>query len=464
MNLPAQAQAERPISGSRASARVNDLAAALVVILVHLAAIPQASAHPVFPLIWSGLAGFLLAGHSLALARVAPGRPTRITRIRGILLAGLAVPLAALVQTAAAGLLPPADFAGHAVLQGSLAPGASLLGAFRQLGYAALFVVAYQVAARPSRARAMAWGLFAGVALNAVWALVALKALGDIAPLWEKTAYSGMATGTFVNRNAFATHLGIGLIIGLILLFDRALGARKLGRPLSERGAETGLFLLVLATVALALVETRSRMGLVACLGGVLAVVLALVANSTGIQRRKRLRGVFVVFALSIGGVALWGQPVLERVVFAAGDAGTRLELYRQVADMIAARPLLGVGLDTFPVAFELVHMPTVSGDVVWMKAHSTYLALWAEMGLVVGSLPILAGILAGAQLVTVLRRRGAGHALAASALGALVLSGLHATLDFSLEVPANAMLLVVLLALGLGSSSPPERGGTRHG
>jgi O-antigen ligase len=73
----------------------------------------------------------------------------------------------------------------------------------------------------------------------------------------------------------------------------------------------------------------------------------------------------------------------------------TRLQLYQQVFTMIKARPLTGFGFDSFPPAFEMFHKTPVTAGFVWDKAHSTYLTLWAEAGLLFGSFAPLAGGLA---------------------------------------------------------------------
>lgn len=89
---------------------------------------------------------------------------------------------------------------------------------------------------------------------------------------------------------------------------------------------------------------------------------------------------------------------------------------------------------------------------MVWEKAHSNYLSLWAEAGLVAGSLPLLAGLIAAAALARHALSRRPGHALAIAGLGALALAALHSTVDFSLEIQANLFLLAALVALGLGA------------
>ena len=119
---------------------------------------------------------------------------------------------------------------------------------------------------------------------------------------------------------------------------------------------------------------------------------------------------------------------------------------------MIRMRPLFGFGLDSFPLAYELFHAPPVSAGFVWDRAHSTYLTLWAEAGVIAGSAPPLAGLVAAHMLWRGARKPCPGRSMATAGFAALLLCGLHALFDFSLEIQANTFLLLALVALGLGS------------
>ncbi len=435
--------------------RIDDATGALVVVLVAGAAIPAASVAPTMWLIWAVLAGVMLAGHALAWALVDPSRGPGLRPIWPILLSGLALPVAALGQLAIGATGATAPFAGHAWPMGSLAPEASRAGVLRLLGYGALFVVAFQVSSRPARVRAMAWGLVGAVALNASWSLVSLRFLHDLGLWSEKTAYLGMATGTFTNRNAFASYLGMGLVVGLALMLEPR-GPAPLRRSrarwqLTEAALQTAARALLLAVIAAALVMTQSRMGVAASLVAA-AVTVSTMAVRRGMPIRRLLRTglVFGLAAMGIG-LALFGQGLLERGLDLSGDVRSRGALYRQIFAMIGERPWLGVGLDAFPVAFELVHQPPVSSAVSWEKAHSSYLTLWSEMGVLAGSLAMFAVAGAGWQLAGLVRRQRQACAMATGALGVIVLGALHATVDFSLEIPANTMLFLTVVALGLG-------------
>ncbi|MEJ2020361.1 MAG: hypothetical protein P8X51_19515, partial [Maritimibacter sp.] len=106
----------------------------------------------------------------------------------------------------------------------------------------------------------------------------------------------------------------------------------------------------------------------------------------------------------------------------------------------------------------ELVHVPPVSSDVVWHLSHSSYLMLWSEMGLILGSVPMIAILLAALRLIRTIRRRRTSYALPIVALSVIVQVALHSTIDFSLEIPANTILFLALVAIGIGPLKRKER------
>lgn len=452
--------------GGNRFSRMNGRLAAGLAGLAVLSAVPLASNRPSWWLLWTGIIALAALHHLGRGAVIAPDRQLRSLALGGPLLLALAVPLYALAQSLPlAALLPDgltamrdglSDLRGRTI---SLLPDASRLGACRVLGYILFFVLVTEVATRRERVALMTRILFAGIVLQAAWALAALRLLGDVALWGEKTAYLGFATGTFVNRNSLATFLGLGLILGAVLIGRRVeLPAIRRSRPqgrlqgLPERlGGEGVLVLLGMLVIFVALLATQSRLGLVASLAGLL-VACWLVWRRAGRRRAGLAAGAGVGLLLLVGLVFFLsgGAGSLDRFLFLGGDGGFRLELYRQILGLIALRPLTGFGFDAFGAAFEAVRAPPLTGPGYFDLAHNSYLGLWAEMGLVFGSLPVV--VLGWCALILVRRlREGVDFpAHAAGALGALTLGGLHALGDFSLEIPANTYVFLAMLALGL--------------
>jgi O-antigen ligase len=331
----------------------------------------------------------------------------------------------------------------------SLSPGDTLLMLMRQLGYMLFFFLVMQVAANRRRARMLLRFLFVIVAIYAVVGLTSLR-WGDTLLGMEKTTHVGYATGTFVNRNSFATFLAAGFAVGVALLlhtFVETPRPRELWKWWTYR---LGIA-VALALITAALLATGSRMGLFAGLFGGALIVLVVAA----LHPRKPLLWVVLVAVVSGGGLVLvYGGGLLERVIDLRQATESRGELYNQIWQAIILRPWLGYGGGSFSTAFPLFQHPPLPGDVVWEKAHSSYLALWFELGLAAGTIPIVLIACITVRLVFSIFRSASGDVAVLAALGTIVVFAVHSLADFSLEIPGNTYLFLAVAALGASWSS----------
>src|SRR5690606_38321648 len=114
-------------------------------------------------------------------------------------------------------------------------------------GYAMLFFLVAQVSVNPHRGRQMLRFLFWVTVAYAVYGLVSLTQLGDTLLGLDKWAYLGSATGTFVNRNSFATFLAFGIAMGVAIAIELAVPDPD--RPASARAALGELVLVLVGLV-----------------------------------------------------------------------------------------------------------------------------------------------------------------------------------------------------------------------
>ena len=336
----------------------------------------------------------------------------------------------------------------------SLAPGSTAMMLMQFVGYGLCFWLVLQISANRRRARLLMLGVFGIVAAYAALGLYLLTQLDDTFFGATKLAYFGSATATFVNRNSYCTYLAMGFCMGWALLLEAL-------APSERRSGPAWFFVATILTVQVlilaAMIATNSRMGLFSGVAGAL-LVAALGATKIrigGLSWRVALG--FGVMALA-GLVWLFGGGLVERLGSIDRSADVRGDLYAQIWQMILARPILGYGGGAFEVAYPLFHAAPVTSDLIWDKAHSTYLALWVELGLVAGSAPLL---LVGWQAIRALRqflRPATNWVVPLAFLGVTTDVALHSTVDFSLEIPANAYLFVALAALAAAGSA----GGTR--
>ncbi|MBA3445283.1 MAG: O-antigen ligase family protein [Gemmatimonadales bacterium] len=183
------------------------------------------------------------------------------------------------------------------------------------------------------------------------------------------------ALGQNANSAAMIMAAGLVALIGLVFLIrHRTTFSLVLGGLLS-------------ALLALAILETGSRGGLLALLGGVL--VFALAANSW--QQRVR-NGTIALLAISLLTAAALSRPVMKnRLVDTAttGNLAGREQLYPALWSMFLEKPLLGWG----PVAngYELAAR-VGERDRASRAAHNVVLELITAGGLLT-ALPFIVGV-----------------------------------------------------------------------
>jgi O-antigen ligase len=421
-------------------ARGREFMGPFLAFLVVLAPIPLASNRPVF---WLGLSAIfmMLAAFHLMIAHQ---RPTDLDAgywMNRVFVLGTVMPLTICLQ-----LLP------LPTLQ-SIMPAASALAILRLIGIGAFAYLIFQTALRLVSPRPLIWIVFLGILTHAIWAMISLTLLADDPIFFVKTSYLGVATGTFVNRNSFATFLGIGIILGIAIASssDRPKASKTHPSALLECGA----YAVAIGLIVLTLLATQSRMGCLSTLIGV-GVYLTFTAPMGSRPARPRnrllLTGLILVVILATAGAA---NGLLLRFASLSGAPIDRMTLYADILPMIADRPWLGFGADSFATAFTAYQSPELPNHLTWDHAHSTYLENWVEYGVFAGTVPAAIGALTWRRLRQVQRTEVRREPWAAAALGSLALVACHALVDFSLEMPANAYLLVFVL--GVTAAQPTQ-------
>jgi O-antigen ligase len=439
----------------------------LVVAVTLLAPLPVGSNRPLLWAILAFLIGLIGASYTLVALWRMPETPLRLGRMGPLLLLALLQPLWGAIQVVPLGPLAqvlalPVDLpAALHPLTISLDPDGSKIGVLRLVGHVAFFALALDLMSRPERLlRVMRW-LLIGIVVWAAYGMAALAILGDVGPWGTKQDYLGFATGPFVNRNSFAAFLGMGLVIGVALLMELR-NRPKMRRQrrhgfLTEDGLRVLVHAMALVILFMTLLATGSRMGLMASLiaVGVTFGVMRLGRPGEAVAQSGRdVIGMIVaglLAALALGAVvSTFGGSTVERALFAEQDFHTRLQIYRTALGLIADRPLLGFGLDAFPLAFELGRPDSFLSANTFADAHSSYLENWVDSGLIFGSVPIVVAVLYARSLVLALRERGRHIAASAAAAGVLALAAAHSLVDFPFEIESNVLMLCLICAMGV--------------
>lgn len=287
---------------------------------------------------------------------------------------------------------------------------------------------------------------------------------------------AGVATGTFVNRNHLAGYLNLCLAAGIGLMIARLGGEaaytwrqrlRSLARLLLGEKARLRIYLVIMV---IALVLTRSRMGNTAFFAGTLivgAIGLLLMRNAP----RSTLLFLASLVLLDVIIVGTWfgvdqvAQRIQHTEVTSDVDnimpAESRDEVAKLSLPYIKDYWLTGSGGGTFYVTFPRYYAERLNG--VHDFAHNDFVQIAAETGVI--GLLLCGGVvvLAAANALLAMRRRrdplmrGTAFAVAMAISWLLI----HSTVDFNAQMPANALTVTVLLALGwiartLGRTSAP--------
>ena len=285
--------------------------------------------------------------------------------------------------------------------------------------------------------------------------------------LWfRKKYYLDSVTGTYINRNHFAGLMSLCIPVSLGLF------ATRIGSRAGHYGALSLYFLFLgLVVMVLGLIFSMSRMGQFSLFAGIVFVGALYIAS---LVRRGRRRGSMLVIAsllvLCLGG--LWGTwkglgPVEERWKTIEASYEDRSIIWQSTIKLFRNFPLAGTGLGTYELAYP-PYKPDKLGAVIVDHAHNDYLEFLSEVGLA-GFIPWLAFFLL--FLVFTIRawfrrRNTFSIFIGAGGLAATVALLVHSLADFNLQIPANAMLLFLVMGLTwrVVNTSMEQKSSMEHG
>lgn len=342
------------------------------------------------------------------------------------------------------------------------------------LAYALAFVLVVLLARNQPRLMWFAKGLIALGVAQALLAIVLYSLSAEYAVLFFDVVHD-RTKGTFGYHNHFAGYMELCLSVGIGLMLanmaDSAPTTRAHWRSRLEGAFEFLLspnmrLRLMLVVMVIALVLTRSRMGNVAFFVSMLLVgVLAL-----WVFKRAKVKILALVISLVVVDLVVIGSwvgldRVLDRVqgtelLTESGGSQESVE-QRQKAAMDARAivrdfPVFGTGAGSFASTFVRYQSP---GTLYFDHAHNDYVEWLADHGW--GGALLVAGLVLSTlgACVHVLRRRRS-RSMRGVALGvvmACLCLAIHSTVDFNLQLPANALTLVFVLALAWSAKLAPS-------
>lgn len=419
--------------------------------------------------IWaSALLQFLVSLMAAGIAwQLAYGRITVTSSLRAgwpLLAAFFAIPLWSALQ-----LLPVLPPDGHAV---SIDANATLNKLQKSICYGLLFFSALQLLNTSRRLRTAAFVILFSGLFQASYAVLA--ALGGKAfdLLNIHSNFSGIARGTFINRNHLAGYLEMCLAVGIGLLIanmkkggtDNQTWRQQARSILRTLLGDTARIRLFLVAMVIALVMTRSRMGNAAFFAS-----MGLSAGIGWLLFRQHSRSMVILFAsmivIDVFIVSSWFglEQLANRIEQTDTTVEARLDVNASALPWLKDHWLAGSGAGTFVSAYPAYRTADVT--VFFDFAHNDYLQLLGEYG-------IIGGIMFGAIAVSVLwnaiqaqrqRRtpllRGMGFASLMGVTSLLI----HSSTDFNLHIPANAALFTILCAFAVLARHLETRKRPRH-
>lgn len=277
--------------------------------------------------------------------------------------------------------------------------------------------------------------------------------------VFEPINVASNSFGPFVNRNHFAGWmlmagaLAAGYLCSLLLPRrgrHRTFWRARIAELSSADGSRMLFVACALTVMVLSLVWTMSRSGIAAFAVATALLSVRVFARFSGARRIAVAAFLFVVVAFALS----WkGLDTIFDWYSRTNTLEWRFQLWRDTMAIVRDFPLFGTGLDTYGASTLLYPM----SDPDWhaREAHNDYVQILSE-----GGIALAAAVAAAAwQLARGIRAAfaqpepPASYWIRVGATVGLVAIAIQELSDFSLQMPANAVLFAVLAAMALRRS-----------
>ena len=351
-----------------------------------------------------------------------------------------------------------------ATRQLSLDPSATTVYATLGFAYLSIFIVTLLTVRDTKRLDTLAYAIVLSGLLQAILGILLFSA-GATYRIFFSSVFHSRVIGTFVYHNHFAGYMEICLSVGIGLMLAR-LGSERgprgnwryhLSRVFAFILSPKMRLRMMLIVLVIALVLTRSRMGNTAFFAAMLIVgVISII-----LSRKRAPATLGLIASLIIIDILVIGTWVgLEKVVTRVQEttlqtSGQREESVEQRQDaashalnLINDFPLFGTGGGSFYESYVRYKNP---GATIWFDhAHNDYIELAADNGLIgLGLLGAFVLLSIGCGVVILVKRHSSlPRGMAFGGLMAMVALVIHSFVDFNLQLPANALTLMVVIAM----------------
>jgi len=355
-------------------------------------------------------------------------------------------------------------------------PGVISLNSWRTIGevtklstYIAVTWMVFSLTRNADRARQL---LNAIITIGTVYALYAfalgLLSMGQYSLFYSIPQSPQYLSGPFVLHNSFATFEGLAALATIARLVELADGRILASKGIRRWALTTLQFTFgsgiwaVIATILTvsALVASASRGGFFAtlCALTIMAILFATLLKRSA-RRKWALIGAGGVIVLLVMLVWISGDTLTSRFgeLIDAGNTDTiRVALWAAAMRMVASTPLLGLGLGTFQDAYPMY--ATQISPFIMDKAHSDYLEFAAGLGMPAAFCWWGAVLWSVVQMGRGVFDRRKDRIYPLVGLGATILVAVHSSVDFSLQIPAVAVVYAAILGVGIAQSYSTQK------
>ena len=255
--------------------------------------------------------------------------------------------------------------------------------------------------------------------------------------------------GPYMNRNHFAAYLemSIPLVLGYAMYsLSREDGERQTLRRIALLANDkklTTFAMSVLAVIVMsgALFATLSRGGILGFFVSLL-VFIALMRSRRAFHGRTGILLLVVLIAAIVGLSTAWERIEARFMELSGEDRVMRAEVWSNLGAMIGDSPVVGTGLGTFDRAFPSYQKKY--STVQFEHAENDYLEILTDTGLIGFLLFVSAVVAFAVKLYRMwkVRKNSFSVIMGAAGLSSCAAVAFHSLTDFSLRVPANAILL----------------------
>lgn len=255
---------------------------------------------------------------------------------------------------------------------------------------------------------------------------------------------AGEPFGPYYNRDHAASMLIMAVFCGLGLFWDRIISYRGAREQINifNFAAAPIMVLFGVGVLLLGVLHTLSR-------GALASLLIAIAALALFAVWSNRHRLVWLGLGAAVFAAAIAMSPVAERLTVAhlGRSAAFRLSIYRAGLELVRDFPWVGTGLGALQLAYAPYQSKSIPG--ILEHVHSDWLELLIQTG-VVGlsfySLGMLLFFRSCMKTIPIPEKR-ASLGLACGAASAVLAFILHGVIEFSFQIPANAIIFFVLLA-----------------